>query len=202
MEAGNKMSKKFLALIIIIIAVIGIYGLFYAVASTVLVPMQLNGFKSQLDAVSTNPGIDDSTITLMESQAALIGNTTPLTSMSQDQRTATASFMNSTPTPTGLNQSFTQYESYNNYVAWEYDLMFKGNVANSIRNMTGNYENISSYSNQLSTIHQKMITDFQNGDSKAYADDLRNTADTMKQYNNENAELKTQLQTIINQLGG
>jgi len=56
--------------------------------------------------------------------------------------------------------------------------------------------------NESTSIDQKSANDFENGDDKAYADDLRSSANNLKQYNNAMAELKAQLQNIVNQLGG
>ncbi|HML04609.1 MAG TPA: hypothetical protein VK426_02445, partial [Methanobacterium sp.] len=71
---------------------------------------------------------------------------------------------------------------------------------NEIKNLSSSYEELSSYANNTEAINQKMATDFQNGDNKAYANDLRGMANMMRQYNSEMAQLKIQLQNVINTL--
>jgi hypothetical protein len=44
-----QMSRKSLALIIFILAVVGIYGLFYAAVTAVLIPNDLNEYKNELN---------------------------------------------------------------------------------------------------------------------------------------------------------
>nr|WP_054858420.1 hypothetical protein [Methanobacterium formicicum] len=44
--------------------------------------------------------------------------------------------------------------------------------------------------NETESLNQKLYTDMEKGDSKAYAEDLKLIADNLKQYNTAMAELK------------
>lgn len=196
------MSKKILALIIFVVAVVGVYGLFYAAVTTVLIPNDFNSFKAELEAMPQIPVINDSVITEAENAAADMENYSPLSAMSQDQRIVMANEMrnsNNVP-PEVLNQDFSAYANVNNNRAVVYAMILKGDLSNDIRNLSSRYEEISNLGNEMVSLSQEMATDFENGDDKAYADDLRKSADLMKEYNNKMAELKIQLQDIVNQL--
>lgn len=194
------MSRKIIALIIFIVAVVGIYGVIYAAVTTVLVPQDSNEFKTELDAMSQNQ-ISNSDINQLESAAATM-DSSPLKYMSQSQRTNMANEMkNGNTIPPGvLNQNFTDYSSFNYYKALAYALVLKGDLSSGIKNLSGNYEEINSLGSQMVYLNQKSATDFENGDNKAYADDLRGTANLMKQYKNKMDVLKNNLQNIVNQL--
>ena len=196
------MNKKILA-IIFIVAVVGVYGLFYAAVTTVLMPQDLNTFKTELDDTSQFSITNDSSIAQTESSAALMENYSPLNGLSQSQRTQMANEMriNNATIPQGvLNQNFTEYNTYNNYKAMAYSLVLKGDISSGINNLSSTYEKVNHLGSEMVSLNQKMATDFENGDNKAYADDLRSTVTLTKQYNSEMTVLKTQLQTLVNQL--
>lgn len=196
------MSRKILALIIFLVAVVGVYGLFYAAVTTVLMPQDLNNFKKELDTMPQLPVINDSEIAQTENSAALMESYTPLKDLSQSQRTTMANQMrnNNFVPPELLNSNFDEYNTYINYKVLAYNIAFKGDISSELKNISSTTEEISSMANKTMTLNQKMATDFENGDDKAYADDLRTLADFMKQYNGKIAELKTQLQNVVNQL--
>ena len=197
------MNRKILALVIILV-VIGVYGLFYVAVTSVLIPMELNSFKSELNAMPQLPVNNNSTINGMENSALDIDSYPSLMSMSQSQRTEMANQMrNSNSPPSGyLNQNFTGSNNFYAISALAYELTGKGTLATEINNLTNITNNLSSLNNEKTTINQKSAKDFENGDDKAYANDLRSTANNLKQYNNAMNDQKIQLQNIINQLGG
>ncbi len=194
------MNRKILALIIFVVAVAGIYGLFYAAVTSVLMPQDLNNFKNDLNTMSQIPGINNSDINQIESAAADMEKYSKY--MSKDQRTAMANDMkNSNALPPGvLDQNFTIYVNYNYYKALMYNMAFKGDLSSGINNLSSNYEKVSNLSSGMISLNQKAAADLENGDDKAYAEDLRNTALLMKQYNSAMAALKNQLQNVVNQL--
>jgi hypothetical protein len=197
------MNRKILALIIFIVAIAGVYGLFYAAVTTVLMPQDLNTFKTELDAMSQSPVTNDSSIAQTESSAAIMESYSPLNGLSQSQRTEMANKMriNNATIPQGvLNQNFNEYNTYNNYKAMAYSLVLKGDISSRINNLSSTYEKVNHLGSEIVYLNQKMATDFENGNNKAYADDLRSTATLTKQYNHEMVILKTQLQTLVNQL--
>lgn len=194
------MSRKIIALIIFIVALVCIYGVTYAAVTTVLMPQDLNEFKTELDAASQNQ-ISNSDIYQMESAAATM-DSSPLKYLPQSQRTNIANEMRNgdTAPPGVLNQDFTQYNNFNYYKSLAYALVLKGDLSSGIKNLSGNYEEINSLGSQMVSLNQKSATDFENGDNKAYADDLREIANLMKQYKNKMDVLKNNLQNIVNQL--
>jgi hypothetical protein len=197
------MNRKILALIIFIVAIAGVYGLFYAAVTTVLMPQDLNTFKTELDAMSQSSINNDSSIAQTESSAAIMESYSPLNGLSQSQRTEMANKMriNNATIPQGvLNQNFNEYNTYNNYKAMAYSLVLKGDISSRINNLSSTYEKVNHLGSEIVYLNQKMATDFENGNNKAYADDLRSTATLTKQYNHEMVILKTQLQTLVNQL--
>ena len=197
------MNRKVLALIIFIVAIAGVYGLFYAAVTTVLMPQDLNTFKTELNAISQSSITNDSSIAQTESSAAIMESYSPLNGLSQSQRTEMANKMriNNATIPQGvLNQNFNEYNTYNNYKAMAYSLVLKGDISSRINNLSSTYEKVNHLGSEIVYLNQKMATDFENGNNKAYADDLRSTATLTKQYNHEMVILKTQLQTLVNQL--
>ena len=197
------MNRKILALIIFIVAIAGVYGLFYAAVTTVLMPQDLNTFKTELNAISQSSITNDSSIAQTESSAAIMESYSPLNGLSQSQRTEMANKMriNNATIPQGvLNQNFNEYNTYNNYKAMAYSLVLKGDISSRINNLSSTYEKVNHLGSEIVYLNQKMATDFENGNNKAYADDLRSTATLTKQYNHEMVILKTQLQNLVNQL--
>lgn len=198
------MNKKILAMIIILVAIVGVYGLFYVAVTTVLMPMDLNSFKTDLNAMPQLPVNNNSTINDLENSADIIDNNPSLKYMSQNQRTEMANQMRNlnSPPPGYLNQNFTDYTNFYGLSVLAFKITGKGTLATEINNLSSINNNLSSLTNESTSIDQKSANDFENADDKAYADDLRNSANNLKQYNNVMAELKAQLQNIVNQLGG
>jgi hypothetical protein len=197
------MNKKILALVIILV-VVGVYGLFYVAVTSIIMPMDVNSFKSDLNAMPELPVNNNSTINDLETSADIMENHPSLKYMSQNQRTEMANQMrNSNSPPSGyLNQNFTDYNNFYHFSALAYQITGKGNLSTEINNLTTITNSLSSLTNESTTLDQKSATDFENGDDKAYANDLRSSANNLKQYNNAMTELKIQIQNIINQLRG
>lgn len=198
------MNKKILAMIIILVAIVGVYGLFYVAVTTVLMPMDLNSFKTDLNAMPQFPVNNNSTINDLENSADIMDSNPSLKYMSQNQRTEMANQMRNlnSPPPGYLNQNFTDYTNFYGLSVLAFKITGKGTLATEINNLSSINNNLSSLTNESTSIDQKSANDFENADDKAYADDLRNSANNLKQYNNVMAELKAQLQNIVNQLGG
>ena len=189
---------------IILVAIIGIYGLFYIAVTNVLMPMELDSFKNDLNGMPQLPVNNNSTINDLENSANIIENNPSLKYMSQSQRSEMANQMRHLNSPPigFLNQNFTDYNKFYASSVLAYKLIGKGTLANEISNLSSITNNLTSLTNESAAIDQKSANDFENGDDKAYAEDLRSSANNLKQYNKVMEELKTQLQKIINQLGG
>ena len=197
------MNKKILALVIIF-AIVGVYGLFYVAVTSVLMPMDMNSFKNDLNAMPQLPVNNNSTINDLENSADIMENHPSLKYMSQNQRTEMANQMrnSNSPPPGYLNQNFTDYNNFYHISALAFQITGKGNLATEINNITNITNNLTVLTNESTTLDQKSASDFENGDDKAYANDLRSSANNLKQYNKAMTELKIQLQNIITHLGG
>ncbi len=197
------MNKKILILIILV-AVIGIYGLFYVAVTNVLMPMELDSFKNDLNGMPQLPVNNNSTINDLENSADIVESNPSLKYMSQSQRSQMADEMRHLNSPPAgfLNQNFSDYTNFYASSVLAYKLIGKETLANEISNLSNITNNLSSLTNEAAAIDQKSADDFENGNDKAYAEDLRSSANNLKQYNTVMEQLKTQLQKIINQLGG
>jgi hypothetical protein len=188
-------------LFVLIIAIVGIYGLFYAAVTTVLMPMDAGAFKAELNTLEV-PVNNASSIAELETAAADMEKTSSLSYISQEERSKVANSMKigNTIPMVFINQNMVEYDkSYSNRI-WAYDLVLRGDISRQIKNITSTHEEISRLNNETETINQKLYTDFEKGDSKAYADDLRKMANNLRQYNIAMEKLKTQLQKAVNQL--
>jgi len=87
------MNKKILAMIIILVAIVGVYGLFYVAVTSVLMPMDMNSFKTDLNAMPQLPVNNNSTINDLENSADIMESHPSLKYMSQNQRTEMANQM-------------------------------------------------------------------------------------------------------------
>ncbi len=195
------MNKKSLALIIVLIAIAGIYGIFYAAVTTVLMPQDLNNYKNELNSMPQD-SIKNADIVEMENAAAAMESSSGLKYMSQSQRTSIANDMkNSNALPSDvLNSDWNAYSNFNSYKALAYSMVFKGELSNKIKDLSNNYKEISDISMNMTSQTQKAAEDLEKGDNKAYTSDLRKTADFMKQYNAKIEVLRTNLQSIVNEL--
>lgn len=186
---------------IFLITIVGVYGLFYAAVTTVLMPMDANAFKAELNTLQV-PMNNESSIAELEIAAADMERTSALSYVSQKERTEVANSMrmgNTIPL-VFINQNMVEYnKSYSNRI-WAYDLALRGDISSQIKNITSTHEEISRLNNETEAIHQKLYTDFEKGDTKAYAEDLRKVTHNLRQYNIAMENLKTQLQNVINQL--
>lgn len=181
-------------------AIVGIYGLFYAAVTTILMPWDTTAFEMELSSVQI-PVNNASTIAEMESAAADTESTSSLSYVSKSERTEVANTMRTVNTPPpGVFDQLEGYEEFNNYRMLAYNLIFRGDISNQIKNISSTHEEISRLDNETESINQKLYTDMEKGDSKGYAEDLRNIADNLKQQNTAMEKLKTQLESLINML--
>ena len=95
-----------------------------------------------------------------------------------------------------INQSFQN----NNGIATRYDLIFKGNVANEIRQVYS--DNATNMLTNMSIIINNMATDMANGNTTAYVNDVQQFVSLGQQFNNLTTTDKPKLHDIITQLSG
>lgn len=188
-------------MLIILVAIIGIYGVIYVAITNVLMPSDLDTFKSELSTVQV-PVNNDSSIKEMENAAAYTESASSLEYVSPSERSAVASSMriSNTPPPEFFNQNLEVSDQFFSYRMWAYTLIFRGDISNELKNISSTHEEISRLNNETESLNQKLYTDMEKGDSKAYAEDLKLIANNLKQYNTAMAELKNHLKTLVNLL--
>ncbi len=194
------MNKKIIALIVLVVVIAGGYASYYAYASMVLIPEDLKMLKSEFDATN-NPGIPESEIKALENSASMVESYNALSMVSQSERDSisqqlTSDNGNYSILITELKTNFTA----NQELAQRYDLLLKADVAKELR---------LAYTNETVTIldqmkinTEKQAADIKSGDSKAYANDLREFASLSRQLNSNLEQARTHLQNTINKLGG
>ncbi len=194
------MNKKIIALLILVAVIVGGYASYYAYASMTLLPGDLEVFKDELNATSS-PGIPESDITAMENSASMVESYNALSMVSQNERNNIAEQMsgdngNYTEMMNELKNNFTM----NHDIAMRYDVLLKGDVAQEIR-LTYTNETLTLIDQIKSNIDKQAI-DIKNGDSTAYANDLREFAKLARQFNTNEEQAHTHLQNVVNKLGG
>lgn len=182
-------------------AIVGVYGLFYTAVTTILMPFDTTVFKDELSTVQV-PVNNASTITEMESAAADMESTSSLDYVSESERTEVANTMRTanTPPPGFFDQNLEEYNQFNSYRMLAYNLIFRGDISNQIKNISNTHDEISRLDNETESLNQKMYNDMEKGDNKAYTEDLKDIADNLKQHNIAMEKLKTQLENVINRL--
>ncbi|MGF7119219.1 hypothetical protein [Methanobacterium oryzae] len=192
------MNKKILALLIVGVILLGGYVSYYAYATTVMMPEDLNTFKDELNSVS-EPFINESDLKDLNNTINLIEKYDALSLMSQSQRNEMAENMTNgiqMDELEELKQNFTE----NRDRAQRYDLILKGDVAQEIR-LTYDQE-ILIIGDELIANINKQASDIKKGDSKAYANDLREFINLNKELESLRQEAKGHLETIVTELGG
>lgn len=194
------MNKKIIALLILVGVIVGGYATYYAYATTVLMPEDLKVFKEELE-VTSGPMVPESEITAMENSADMIEKYDGLSLVSQNERTTVADQLTlDTGNFTIMMQEFSNNLTANQEIALRYDLIFKGDIGNEIRLI---YDNETlNLVKQLEGNVNKQATDIRNGDSKAYANDLRESAKLFRQLNTKIEQAHNHLQILVNKLGG
>lgn len=196
-----EMDKKVIALILLAVVIVGGYASYYAYATIVIIPEDLKTLKEELDAAST-PFINESSIEDLEYYANVIESYDALSLMSQSERDVLA--QNLTRSTSGasieelnrIKQNFTE----NRDRAQKYDYLFKSDVANDIRMAYS--DELFDLVDQLIALNNKMATDIKNGDSQAFANDMREMAKLGRELNNYQEQIKIHLQDAVTKLGG
>lgn len=194
------MNKKIIALLIVVGVIVGGYASYYAYATTVLMPEDLKVFKGELE-VTSGPMVPESEITTMENSADMIEKYDGLSLVPQSERNTVADqLIGGTENITVMMKEFDNNLTLNRNIAMRYDLLFKGDVGNEIRLI---YDNDTlNLAKQLESNVNKQAEDIRKGDSKAYANDLRESAKLFRQFNAQLEEAHNHLQILVNKLGG
>ncbi|MBM4240524.1 MAG: hypothetical protein FJ150_02460 [Euryarchaeota archaeon] len=194
------MDKKVLALIILAVVIVGGYTSYYAYASIYLIPEDLKVFKDDLKSLE-NSTFPAENITEMEQAASVIGNGSSLQLIPAAERKKMADDLRNQLKPMQSQfEEFKQNFTNNREIASRYELIFKGNVANEIR--AAYSDEIINLTDRVIKNLQKMAIDLENGDNVAYANDIREFANLMREYNKLAADAEARLQNVVNSLGG
>ncbi len=195
------MDKKVIALIVLAVVIVGGYAAYYTYATMVIIPEDVQLLKEELDAAST-PFINESDIESLENSANLIESYDALSLMPQSERDMVAQNITSGISGASIDQlnKIKQNFTENRERAQKYDYLFKGDVANDIR---------QAYSDQLFDLVDQMIvllnksaTDVRSGNSQAFANDLRELAKLAREMNQYQEQIKIHLQDAVTKLGG
>jgi hypothetical protein len=195
------MSKKLLALIILLVVVLGLYGSYYIYVTAVIVPEDLKVLKSEYKGIPDQGVLNNSEINELNKTATQIENGNSLKTIPKSERQKIANDLRSQIQPyesqvQEIKQNFTN----NNEIALKYDLILKGNVANELRSAYN--ESKLSLFDKFFNATDDMAKDYEKGDNKALANDMREFIGTTQQINNWSATAKLQLRDIIEQLDG
>ncbi len=194
-----KLSKKLIILLAFVIGVFGVYGTYYVYADTVLVPEDLKVFQSDLNKFSSNQPDTYNETSIKQSEANLTNfeNGPSLTIIPQNQRHIMANTIRNQNNYTSMDE-LKQNITRENARAFKYDLMLKGNVANEIRSVYN--PAIIPVLEEMKALQEKMASDFESGDNKAYVADIKKMNELGKKFHDLTVNSKAQLQDIVKQL--
>jgi len=195
-----RMNKKTIALIILVVVIVGAYASYYAYASMVLIPEDLTVLKSELQP-TFSPAIPESGITELENSANMVESYNALSMISQSERNIHAEeITRDNGNYSTVLKELKENATANQEIALRYDLLLKGDVANEIRLIYSNETVV--IIDQMKNNTDKQAADLKSGDSKAYANDLREFAKLARQLNTNLEQAHIHLQNVVNKLGG
>ena len=178
-------------LIILLFVVCSVYCGFYLVVTNIFMPSDLDFAKSGINTTLTSE--NEVAIKNLENEATLMEKYPSLANTPQSQRISDAKMMQGSEkseTPENT-QGNTEFRNFINYHFWMYILILRWDIANELKNMSNTLDKQSQLSQASDLINEKMATDWENGDDKAYAKDLRALANNLRQNNYLNKELIT-----------
>ncbi len=193
----NNKTIAVIAVAAVFVLAAAAYGGYYAYATMVLMPEDKKIFEEELESINSF----NESKQISDEQIDLIENYDALSLIPQSEREATADNITS-----GINSTNEEFEDLkanvtrNQEIASRYDLIFKGDVADDIRSVY-NQEIIDLADRILKNI-DKQAEDIKKGDSKAYADDLREFNDLYEEYVEWSKVAKEKLQNIVTNMGG
>ncbi|MFA0834550.1 MAG: hypothetical protein ACC609_11150 [Methanobacterium formicicum] len=195
------MNKRELFLVIIavsaVVLVAGSYGCYYAYATMVLVPEDLNTLKSELNSINNSVIIPESDIQKVDTLADQF-ESGELVLVSDSQRKTVADSMRSDPSFYNLDSTMQQVKknfTVNREIASRYDFILKEDVANDIRSIYS--DDYLQTAENICRIYQKMPEDFENGDKNVIIADFRNYTANARKLNNQTAQAKVKLEDVI-----
>lgn len=197
-----KMSKKILALIIILVIMGGVYGFYYIYATTVVLPEDVKNLKIDYNTLPTT-GINQSYVNDLNTDVSKIqSGSFSYSNNPQSERQQSANDMRSYyQTEASYIQNLNQSNQNSSGYAIRYDLILKGNIANEWRSVYDDDTGINLLSN-MNNVYYNIINDEQTANDTAFIKDAQQYMNLSQQYNNWTITSQQKLQVIINQLGG
>lgn len=193
----NMRLKLPVAIIIIVIAVLAVYGSFYAYATTNIQPQDLKTFEEDLKNIESTK-IPENEINTISNYANKIETGIAIKNLPAEQISTNAAAMKPTETDKTDFEKLNNKTNINQAIAIRYDFLLKGDIANEIR---------IAYNTKLVEIRQKMIqtqeqaaNDFTDGNNTAVAADLKQYVQYANEYNSLINAAEKSLEKLVQQL--
>ena len=197
---GQYMNKRLIIVLAVIIIVLGAYGSYYAYATTYLIPKDIELLKDEIKTINES-GDYDAEIASLERQADRIENSSLLNKIPLSQRKKQANDLENGQGMQSVNNTLNELKqniTATNDMAWEYDLLLRGDVASSLKSAYS--DEIVNTLNNMDPLMNKLAQDLRKGDNKAVAGDLRKLADALRTFNKQEQISANNLQDAVNKL--
>ena len=198
------MDKKKFAIIIVavsLVLVVGAYVAYYAYASMVIIPEDVNTLNDDLQSIEENT-IPDSDIKELEELANQL-ESPDYVLVSYSQRKQLADELRNNPDLVFLKMSLITTNSTfaeNKEAASKYDFLLKWDIARDMRSVYSDEYIITA--NKFVNTYENLPNDLEKGDEAKVVADLRELADNSRELNKLSKELKSKIQNLINKLEG
>lgn len=190
------MKKKYLALLILIVLLIGSYAAVFAYAKVIMIPNQLKISKEDLN----NMNMDLNSYNKTNSEVDF-GNI-DLAMLPASERKNIADQMRSNPNQrlNSINKLSADSPITDMFIGFYY-LVFEGDAAADMKDMANYYADIENNSNQFQDlIGTTLPDDIEKGDTKAVAADNVRMKELLKENQRLNMVARDQTQKLINDL--
>lgn len=194
------MNKRLIIVLAVVIIVLGAYGSYYAYATTYLIPKDIELLKDEIKTINES-GDYDAEIASLERQADRIENSALLNKIPLIQRKKQANDLENGQGMQSINNTLNELKqniTATNDMAWEYDLLLRGDVASSLKSAYS--DEIVDTLNNMDPLMNKLAQDLRKGDNKAVAGDLRKLADALRTFNKQEQISANNLQDAVNKL--
>lgn len=194
------MNKGLIAIIAVIVVALGAYGGYYAYAVTYLVPQDINVLKEEISLINETGSYDDD-IADLERQANNIENASSLKLIPLEQRQKQANDLENGQGIQTINSTLNKIEQHittTKKMASGYDLLLKGDVAKGLKSAYS--EEILNTLDGMGPLMAKLGQDLVEGDNKAVASDLRELANALRTFDEQEQISASNLQDVVNRL--
>ena len=194
------MKKKFIALIILFVVIVGGYAGLYTYAKTVVIPEQIKSAKKDLAAINNDIGSDNN----ISSNQSMNGFTNmDISVIPGSERKKIADQMRTNPNQR-LNtiDKLSTDSHFVDLYAFMYNLIFMGNAAKDMKDMFATNAQVeNSMDSFVDLINIKIPDDIEKGDNKALTADYSRLNELIKENQQMKLEDRIQIQNFITDLG-